>query len=153
MVAAATVAPVGTRCSRLSQVRACWVKSGPVVQGRAALRMPFAEPVVVTPWNTASGSPGGRSQLSSGRDISEDGIAFLHREALPCQFAAVSFRGLAAFDDDDSELVVETVLVRLLWCRFVRSGHYLSGGRFEKTLGEDFGQPFAALLSRTGDTP
>jgi hypothetical protein len=144
MAATAVAAPAGTRCFRLSRARACWVKSGPVIQSRNALRMPFAEPVVVTPWNVSTGTPSSRSILAGGRDISEDGIAFRHGDSLPCRYVAVSFRNPDTAIE--AEPAVESLLVRLLWCRFMRAGEYLSGGHFERMLPEEFGQPFATLL-------
>jgi len=146
MVSTADIAPAGWRCSRLSQAKACWVKSGPVVQGRSSLRIPFAELLIVTPWDEASRGPAGRSILADGRDLSEEGIAFRHRHQLPCRFAVVSYRGQT--DVECEAQFVESVLVRLLWCRFVRSGVYLSGGRFERQLDAEFGEAFMPLLCR-----
>jgi len=145
MASTAEFAPAAWRCSRLSQVRACWVKSGPVVQGRSSLRVPFDVLLVITPWDDATQGPAGRSFLAEGRDLSEEGVAFRHRQSLPCRFAAVSYRGQAA---EDRSHFVESVLVRLLWCRFVRDGFYLSGGRFERQLDAEFGEAFTPLLCR-----
>lgn len=146
MIATADIAAAEWRCSRLSQAKACWVKSGPVVQGRSSLRIPFAETVIVTPWDEARRGPSARPLLADGRDISEEGVAFRHRQPLPCRFAAVSYRGLNPADRETP--VVESVLVRLLWCRFMLSGVYLSGGRFERHLDAEFGEAFAPLLCR-----
>ncbi|HEX6984624.1 MAG TPA: hypothetical protein VF170_04570 [Planctomycetaceae bacterium] len=146
MTAATTAEPIPSRLGRLSGVRACWMKSGPVVQGRAVLRMPFDEPVVVTPWELAAGRPAGPSLLASGRDLSPTGLSFSHADPLPCRFAAVSFRGERT--DPEGGPLIETVVVRLLWCRFLRGGTYLSGGRFERMLGDEFGRPLATLLGQ-----
>jgi hypothetical protein len=144
MALTAAIAPTVWQCSRLSRIKACWVKSGPVVQGRSSLRIPFTELIVVTPWDEATRGPTGRAVLADGRDISEEGIAFRHRQPLPCRYAVVSYRGA----DPEEARSVESVLVRLLWCRFVRGGNYLSGGRFERPLEREFGEAFRPLLCR-----
>jgi hypothetical protein len=146
MALTAALAPTAWQCSRLSRVKACWVKSGPVVQGRSSLRIPFSDLIVVTPWDEAARGPTGRSILADGRDISEEGVAFRHRQPLPYRYAVVSYRET---DPQDGEpRAVESVLVRLLWCRFVRGGSYLSGGRFERPLEREFGEPFWPLLRK-----
>jgi len=129
---------------RLKQVRACWVKSGPVTEGRGALRVPFDETVVVTPWDVAGRAPAGPAILAAGRDLSTGGLSFSHAGTLPHRYVAVSFRGDRR--DDEGRPAIETLLVRLIWCRFTRRGLYLSGGKLEGTLGESFGRPLAVLL-------
>lgn len=132
------------RLDRLARVRACWVRSGPVTEGRVALRVPFDETVVVTPWDVAGRAPAGPAILAAGRDLSTSGLSFSHAGTLPYRYVAVSFRGDRR--DEEGRPVIETLLVRLIWCRFTRRGLYLSGGKLEGTLGESFGRPLAVLL-------
>lgn len=143
MVAGIAFARGASRLARLCEAKACWVKSGPVVEGRGALRVPFGEPIVITPWEPGNG-PAGPSLLASGHDVSAAGVAFWHSDPLPYRFVAVSLRGDG--EDEDGHPSVETVLVELLWCRFLRRGTYLSGGRMERILGAEFGRPLAILL-------
>ena len=137
-----------SQLNRRFAVRACWIKSGFVVQGRAGLRTAFTQPVVVTPWGEAANAPVGAAMLATGRDLSSAGLSFSHADPLPYRFAAVSL--LIGTPGSDGEPVVETLLLRLLWCRFTRAGRYLSGGRFERSLGPLFGDALATLLSETG---
>ncbi|MGC1273735.1 MAG: hypothetical protein WBC44_08520 [Planctomycetaceae bacterium] len=112
--------------------RACWMKNGPLVPEWATPRGPTGT-IVVTPWNVCDGVPAGPSMLAEGRDVSSSGLSFAHAGLLACRFAAVSFRA-----DREDGSIVETILVRLLWCRFTGQGGYLSGGRFERMLGDEF---------------
>lgn len=136
--------PPRSRLAQLTKTGACWVKSGTVLQSRLAMRTAFAEPIVITPWCEKADCPAGHSLLADGRDVSPTGISFWHRESLPFRTVAVSYRGSGR--DETSEWSVETLLVRLLWCRFSQNGKYLSGGRFESEIGAEFGQPLAVLL-------
>lgn len=128
---------------RGNRAAACWVKFGPVTE-RAAVRVPFDESVVVTPWDVAMAAPAGPSLLAGGRNLSTGGISFSHVGLLPHRHVAVSFPGTRR--DEEGDRVIETLIVRLIWCRFTRRGIYLSGGRFEGTLGDAFGRPLATLL-------
>jgi hypothetical protein len=56
-----------------------------------------------------------------GRDISVDGLSFLHGQPLPYRYAAISLRTAQG---------VESAICRLTWCRYSREGHYVSGGKF-----------------------
>jgi hypothetical protein len=130
--------------ARSAKARACWVKCGPVIEGRGALRVPFDETVVVTPWDIAKGAPVGPSVLAAGRDLSTTGLSFSHTAALAARHVAVSFRGDHA--DREGRPEIDTLLVRLIWCRFTRRGIYLSGGRLEGTIRDGFGGALATLL-------
>lgn len=130
--------------ARSLRARACWVKCGPVIEGRGALRVPFDETVVVTPWDVAKGAPAGASILAAGRDLSTTGLSFSHTAALAARYVAVSFRGDRIGDDRRPE--IDTMLVRLIWCRFTRRGIYLSGGRLEGTIRDGFGEALGTLF-------
>jgi hypothetical protein len=132
------------RLGRLAEARACWVKAGAVMEGRGALRIQYDDAIVITPWDMTAGAPAGPSLLAGGRDLSSGGLSFSHVGPLPHRHVAVSFRGDGR--DEEGRPIVETLIVRLIWCRFTRRGIYLSGGRFEGTLSESFGRPLAVLL-------
>lgn len=72
----------------------------------------------------------GDSQLVQGWDISQSGISFLHNEPLPSRVIAATFLRV--------NRTLETVLVRLQWCRFTRQLVYRSGGNFLKKLDSSF---------------
>lgn len=136
--------PPRSRLAAITKTNACWVKSGTVLQSRMAMRTSFAEPVVITPWSEIDDGPAGHSLLADGRDISPSGISFWHEDSLPYRAVAISYRGTER--DDDEQWFVETLLVRLLWCRFGKNGRYLSGGRIEKMIEYEFGRPLVVLL-------
>lgn len=112
--------------------RACWIGNRLLVPEEAAVRFP-AGPIVVTPWDVLDDVPAGPSLRATSRDVSAGGLSFAHAGLLTCRFAAVSCRTNAA---DGTR--TETMLVRLLWCRFIGRHRYLSGGRFERTFDEVF---------------
>jgi hypothetical protein len=57
-----------------------------------------------------------------GKNVSNHGIGFYHREPIPHRRVII-----ALGNAPDNRL---TVLTELLWCRFTRQGWYDSGGRF-----------------------
>src|SRR5690606_22626427 len=113
-------------------VQACWMQNGPLVPDWGTLLVP-AGPVAVTPWDDAADRASETAKLVSWRQLTASRATFSHAEPLPCRFAAVSFR-IATHDG----FVLRTMLVRLLWCRFTGRGDYVSGGRVERMLGEEF---------------
>lgn len=108
------------------------MKNGPLVPDWVIPRMPSGT-IVVTPWDAFDGVAAGPATTAVGREVFASGLSFAHTDLLTCRFAAVS----RCVDPEDGR-IVETILVRLLWCRFTGQGGYLSGGRFERMLGNEF---------------
>ena len=100
-----------------------WYRSGGLLNERRAHRVPFPETLHVV--GLVRSSVDGRFVVDSegfiarGRDISVGGISFRHDAPLPHRFVAVSFR---------SPFGTETLIAKLLWCRFTRQERYFSGG-------------------------
>lgn len=137
------------RLGRLVDPGACWVKTGLSTECRGVLRLPFDEPIVLTPWDSRTGAALAPASLASGREISSRGLSFSHERSIPHRSVAVSFRTDRL--DESGTLAIETIVVRLIWCRFTRKGEYLSGGRFDGILPDEFGAPLAPLLLDSSD--
>lgn len=104
--------------------RLTWYRSGGLLNERRAHRVAFPERLHVVgleldrdrnQFITAS-----EAVIGEGRDISVDGISLYHTEHIPHRYVGVSFR---------SPFGTQTLVAKLLWCRFVRENHYMSGGQ------------------------
>lgn len=96
-------------------------------QNRRWQRVRYEKPIAVTPLEEQTDEPIGRPMRACGRDLSPGGISFTHHRPLPYRTVAVSF-------DFEDEKTVETVVARLIWCRYTRGGLYLDGGRILRRL-------------------
>jgi hypothetical protein len=93
---------------------------------RGAPRFAFPQLLSLTP-SDAEGTPLGELPLVVvGKTLSERGLGFFHREALPYRNVIVSL------ETSNRELV--SFLMDLTWCRFTQQGWYESGGRFLKVV-------------------
>lgn len=111
----------------IASVVASWQR-GRAVDGRRWHRAVYGQPIAITPLDEAAERPIGPARVAHGRDISPGGIAFLHREVLPFRHVAVTFL--------DGTALLQSVAVRLTWCRFSSDGVYKSGGKFLRLLPE-----------------
>jgi hypothetical protein len=109
-----------------SPLAASWHSSPPLLQQRAHHRARYAKPVLITPLDERAQQPSGSTLPASGHDISLTGMSFVHSEPLASRLVAVRFPG--------GEAPVDAIVVRLNWCRFMRSGSYQSGGVFLRAI-------------------
>lgn len=108
--------------SAVRQLTASWHQPGNLLQNRRSRRIPFHQTLclyVLDDQFQSAGPP----QRVRGCDISVDGLSFTHWKPLPCRNAAIAFQSAQG---------TETHVVRLIWCRYLRQQHYVSGGRFLK---------------------
>ena len=105
---------------------ASWLGALPLVPSRRSHRLPHRQSLAVTPLDDATLEPTGLTQRVTAWDVSTGGLSFLHQHTLLCRTIAVTFQ----FEPGE----VQSVLTRLKWCRFTRSGHYRSGGQFLRTI-------------------
>jgi hypothetical protein len=99
---------------------ASWHQSASTIHGRRAHRVPLPQSVCLTGLDDQF-RPCAPPVVVQGRDISVDGLSFLHGQPLPYRYAAISLRTAQG---------VESAICRLTWCRYSREGHYVSGGKF-----------------------
>ncbi|MBA2115466.1 hypothetical protein [Bremerella alba] len=93
---------------------------------RRDFRYPYPHLIYLTPVD-ASGEP--LNELSTvvvGKNITERGIDFFHREPLPYR------RVILTLEAEDGARA--SVVTDLLWTRFTRQGWYDNGGRFLQIL-------------------
>ena len=101
---------------------ATWHSSDYAIERRDAQRLPLGQDICFIGLNDqfqVTTAP----LLMEGRDVSGQGLSFMHSQPITTRFAAVSFRVATG---------IETAIVKLSWCRFSRPGQYLSGGKFVK---------------------
>lgn len=84
-------------------------------------RYPFTRLIELTPYDTVADGPTGERITVPCRNLSLTGMGFYHSNALASRFATVQLLP----DSDEPEL-----LIRLVWCRFLKPGWYDNGGRF-----------------------
>lgn len=101
------------------------------VHRRSEHRALFTGSIVLTPFDLEMSTPSGESRLVTGRNLSLHGISFAHETPLPYRDIVLSF----ALPDGD----VESMVTRLMWCRFTRDGSYYSGGRLLRTVESPIG--------------
>lgn len=100
--------------------QASWHQSSSLIHGRGTHRVPFDDSVCIIGLDDSYQSASA-PVIVLGRDISADGISFVHGLPLPFRYVAVSIRSAAG---------IQTVAARLTWCRYSRHGHYVTGGKF-----------------------
>lgn len=89
---------------------------------RGQQRYPFPRLLHLTPVDEDSAGPVGDTIVAVGRQLSEEGLDFYHREPLPYR------RVIATIQQEAGPPI--GLLLDLTWCRFNRYGWYDSGGRF-----------------------
>lgn len=103
---------------------ASWHQSASTIHGRRSHRIPLPQSVCLTGLDD-SFRPCAAPVVVQGRDISVDGISFRHGQPLPFRYATVSLRTAHG---------IESAVCRLIWCRYSREGHYVSGGKFVRHI-------------------
>jgi hypothetical protein len=88
-------------------------------------RYPFPCLIYLTPLSTNGAATKGETVVVVGRDLSERGLGFYHRDPLPYR------RVIASFQTSNGRWFA--FLTDLNWCRFTKGGWYESGGRFLET--------------------
>jgi len=106
----------------LDPASASWQSGQQAHERREAIRVPLVQEICVVGLGDDF-EPATAPLLMDGRDISGQGLSFSHGKPITTRFAAVSFKVASG---------IETVVVRLAWCRFSRPGSYVSGGKFVK---------------------
>jgi len=91
----------------------------PIVS-RGSHRISFPERMCVTGLN-ADQTTCSPPLLVRGRDISIDGVSFTHRRSMPHRHVQMLLPLASG---------IESVIVRLTWCRYASRGEYVSGGYF-----------------------
>jgi len=105
-------------------VVASWQKCRSPLQNRRWHRFPCDRLVAVTPVDDQTHEPNGPTMVAQCSDLSQGGIALVHRDALPYRHLAITFE----------EFGLKTALVALKWCRFTKDGTYKSGGRLLRKM-------------------
>jgi len=95
-------------------------------QRREHQRVPFPQLLKLEPVDPATLAPQDDPIVVVGKQLSEQGIGFFHRDPLPHRFVA------AAFELPGGDAL--RLLIDVSWCRFTRHGWYESGGRFVRVL-------------------
>jgi hypothetical protein len=88
---------------------------------RKTQRVPYPFLLQITPVDE-EGTPLDEPMTVVGKDLSEQGIGFFHREPLPHRLVK------ASVEDMTGQTIA--VLIDLTWCCFTKQGWYESGGRF-----------------------
>lgn len=104
----------------LDPANASWQSGQQTHERREAIRVPLAQEICVIGLDDGF-QPATEPLVMHGRDISAQGLSFSHGKPITTRFAAVSFQVATG---------IETVVVKLAWCRFSRPGSYVSGGKF-----------------------
>ena len=89
---------------------------------RRDMRYPYPFLFCLVPVGNDGTTPLPESITVVGKNVSNHGIGFYHREPTPHRRVIITLG-----NTPDNRL---TVLTELLWCRFTRQGWYDSGGRF-----------------------
>ena len=85
-------------------------------------RLPYPYPIYLTPLPLNGPALVDDTLIVIGKHLSEHGVDFYHREAIPHRRVIASL--------DAAELGWVGLLLELTWCRFTRHGWYDNGGRF-----------------------
>lgn len=93
---------------------------------RKDFRYPYPHLVYLTPVDSSGIPLNELSTIVVGKNITERGIDFFHREPLPYRRVILT---LEAEDGSQASVVTD-----LLWTRFTRQGWYDNGGRFLQVL-------------------
>ena len=103
-----------------SERRASWHRSASLVYSRRSHRVSFTSPLSLVGLNEAFEAVG-EPLTATARDVSGDGISFLHEGPLPYRFVELTY---------DTARGQVTHRAKLTWCRYSIDGFYVSGGRF-----------------------
>ena len=95
---------------------------------RTEFRNPYPFLVALTPVDGEGTDLSEDSVVVVGKDLSEHGFGFFHREPFPYRRAIVTL--------SDSSGYSVRLLIDLAWCRFTTHGWYESGGRFLEVVSE-----------------
>ncbi len=112
---------------------ASWQPGAPHGNRRGSHRTPFDAPLMLTPVDESSGQPCGPACTVQGKNISRQGLSFVHDTPLPHRNVHLSL--------DLPDASRTTLLLRLNWCRFTREGVYESGGKFLRAIAAEFTPP------------
>lgn len=108
--------------SLIDTLSASWHTSPSILQSRRWHRLPYRKSILLTPIHEETDQPIADQRVATGQDISLGGICFLHDHPLPYRRITVTF------PRDNGH--IESLVIRLRWCRFTRHGFYQSGGKF-----------------------
>lgn len=107
-------------------VLASWHCAETVFQNRRYHRMPYRQPLLLVAIDPHSGATVEGPWVARGRDLSQGGLSYFHRNPQPFRQVAVQFV--------DQLEAPAALLLRVGWCRFTREGHYQSGGQFVRAI-------------------
>jgi len=96
---------------------------------RRDFRYPYPHLVYLTPVDATCEPLNELSTVVVGKNITERGIDFFHREPLPYR------RVILTLESEDGTRA--SVVTDLLWTRFTRHGWYDNGGRFLQVLAQN----------------
>lgn len=88
---------------------------------RGADRYPCSRLVELTPFNPSTNEVSGETITIPSRNLSLNGLGFYHTEPLAARYGLVQLN-----PDSDQPLL----MMKLIWCRFLKPGWYDNGGRF-----------------------
>ncbi|MFA8018542.1 hypothetical protein [Bremerella cremea] len=96
---------------------------------RRDFRYPYPHLIYLTPVDAAGQALNDLSTVVVGKNITERGIDFFHRDPLPYR------RVILTLESEDGARA--SVVTDLLWTRFTRHGWYDNGGRFLHILAQN----------------
>lgn len=96
---------------------------------RRDFRYPYPHLLYMTPIDAAGQPLNSLTTVVVGKNITERGIDFYHREPLPYR------RVILTLESDDGARA--SLVTDLLWTRFTRQGWYDNGGRFLHVIGQN----------------
>lgn len=96
---------------------------------RKDFRYPYPHLMYLTPIDAAGNPLNELSTVVVGKNITERGIDFFHREALPYR------RVILTIESEDG--MRASLVTDLLWTRFTRQGWYDNGGRFLQVVAQN----------------
>ncbi len=105
---------------------ASWSVSRGPLEFRSCQRVPFDQPIQLTPLNDETWEPVESPMTVTGSNISLGGISFRHSDLLPYRTVAIQF--------GSEERGPHATVVRLKWCRFGTDHSFVSGGTFVGTV-------------------
>lgn len=108
------------------ELLASWQNSIPATERRQSHRRRAGITVSLRPWDDGAERAIGPTQEVLVKDVSPRGVALVHADPLPYRKVLLTFRtrnGMTA-----------SLVVRLTWCRFKKSGEYESGGQFLRRI-------------------
>ena len=101
------------------------------LEQRNSARIDYTSPVYLTPLDEKGDPQFDDSFGVLGRQISEQGFDFYHKDPIPHQIV------IASFEYSPSRWV--GIKMKLKWCRFAKHGYFENGGEFLETVDSPFG--------------